>query len=415
MAESEAGRGEAYPSARDLPSVAEMLKQIQGMKVLTRFVARKQRAELVKLEAQVLELTETVDKFYSLLGARHWIFHDDLNAEKVKALTTLDPEAAERAFIEIYRDPEALRFMIRRLNGLPAMRDRMDLIEKARSDYEEGRFYATVLVLITVMDGFVNDVEPARRRGLHAREADDLAAWDSVVGHHMGLTNAHSTFTKSTYKTSSEPLYELRRHGIIHGTLLNYDNVVVATKAWNRLFAVADWARSLEKKNEPPTPEPSWRELFHQISRNEAAKKALAEWRPKTLEAEDPAFAEEEVCKRAQAYLEAWKARNFGVMGSLISPMVAEDTAGQTAGAVRSEFESWDLQDFAIKRAEFEAAAVCEIDVELAVAGQTRNARMRWIREAADGTPAMPNEDGTWFLYLWGPWAMLNRVTDEAV
>jgi hypothetical protein len=28
---------------------------------------------------------------------------------------TLDPEAAERAFIEIYRDPEALRFMIRRL------------------------------------------------------------------------------------------------------------------------------------------------------------------------------------------------------------------------------------------------------------------------------------------------------------
>lgn len=414
MAESEPGRGEAYPSARDLPSVAEMLQQIQGMKLLTRFVARKQRAELVRLEAQVLELTETVDQFYSLLGARHWIFHDDLNTEKVKALTTLDPEAAERAFIEIYRDRDALRFMIRRLNGLPAMRNRMDLIEKARIDYEEDRFYATVLVLITVMDGFVNDLEPARRRGLHTREADDLAAWDSVVGHHMGLTNAHSTFTKSTYKTSSEPLYELERHGIIHGTFLNYDNVVVATKAWNRLFAVADWARSLEKKNEPPKPKPSWRELFHQISRNEAAKKALAEWRPKTLEADDPAFAEEEVCKRAQAYLEAWKARNYGVMASLISPMVAEDTPGKTAGVVRSEFESWDIQDFAIRRAEFEAAAVCEIDVELNVAGERRNARMRWIREAADGPPAMPNEDGTWYLYLWGPWAMLNRAADAA-
>jgi len=409
-----AGGGEAYPSARDLPSVAEMLKQIQGMKLLTRFVARKQRAELVKLEAQVLELTETVDKFYALLGARHWIFHDDLNAEKVKALTTLDPETAERAFIEIYRDPEALRFMIRRLNGLPAMRTRMDLIEKARIDYQEGRFYATVLVLITVMDGFVNDLDPARRRGLHAREADDLAAWDSVVGHHMGLTNAHSTFTKSTYKTSSEPLYELQRHGIIHGTLMNYDNVIVATKAWNRLFAVADWARSLEKKNEPPKPEPSWRELFRQIGRNEAAKKALAEWRPKTLEADDPSFAEEEVCKRAQAYLEAWNAKNYGVMASLISPMVAEDTPGKTAGVVRSEFDSWDLQEFAIKRAEFEAAAVCEIDVELNVAGESRNARMRWIREAADGTPAMPTEDGTWYLYLWGPWAMLNRAADAA-
>jgi hypothetical protein len=415
MAETESRRGEAYPSAHDLPSVAEMLKQIQGMKLLTRFVARKQRAELVELEAKVLELTETVDEFYSLLGSRHWIFHDDLNVEKVKALTTLDPEAAERAFIEIYRDPDALRFMIMRLNGLSAMRSRMDLIDKARIDYQEGRFYATVLVLITVMDGFVNDLEPARRRGLHPREADDLAAWDSVVGHHMGLMNAHSTFTKSTYKTSSEPLYELQRHGIIHGTLLNYDNVVVATKTWNRLFAVADWARSLEKKDKPPKPEPSWRELFHQISRNEAAKKALAEWRPKRVEADDPAFAEEEVCKRAQAYLEAWKARNYGVMASLISPMVAKDTPGKTAGVVRSEFESWDLQDFAIRRADFEAAAACEIDVELAVAGQTRNARMRWIREAADGTPAMPNEDGTWFLYLWGPWAMLNRVTDAAL
>jgi hypothetical protein len=415
MAESEPGRGEAYPSARDLPSVADMLKQIQGMKLLTRFVARKQRAELVKLEAQVLELTEIVDKFYSLLGARHWIFHDDLNAEKVKALTTLDPDAAERAFIEIYRDPEALRYMIRRLSGLPAMRNRMELIEKARIDYQEDRFYATVLVLITVMDGFVNDLEPARRRGLHAREADDLAAWDSVVGHHMGLTNAHSTFTTSTYRTSSEPLYELQRHGIIHGTLLNYDNVVVATKAWNRLFAVADWARSLEKKNEPPKPEPSWRELFHQIGRNEAAKKALAEWRPKRVEADDPAFADEEICKRAYAYLEAWKGRNYGVMASLISPTVAEDTPGKTAGVVRSEFDSWDIQAFAIRRADFEAAAVCEIDVELTVAGQTRNARMRWIREAADGTLAMPNEDGTWFLYLWGAWAMLNRVTDAAV
>ena len=414
MAEGEPGQQAAYSSARDLPSVAEMLKQIQGMKLLTRLVARKQRAELVKLEAQVLELTETVDRFYSLLGARHWIFHDDLNTEEVKALVLLDPEAAERAFIEIYRDPEALRFMIRRLNGLPAMRARMDLIEKARIDYQEGLFYATVLVLITVMDGFVNDLEPARRRGLHAREADDLAAWDSVVGHHMGLTNAHSTFTKSTYKTSSEPLYELQRHGVIHGTLLDYDNVVVATKAWNRLFAVADWARSLEKKNEPSRPEPSWREILHQIGRNEAAKKALAEWRPKTLEADDPAFAAEEVCKRAQAYLHGWKAQNYGVMASLISPMVAEDTPGKTAGLVRSEFESWDLQDFAIRRAEFEAAAVCEIDVDLNVAGESRNAKMRWIREAADGTPAMPNEDGTWYLYLWGPWAMLNRAADAA-
>lgn len=410
MTERAHPRDQGYPSARDLPSVAEMLTQIQGMKLLTRVVARKQRAKLIELEAHVLELTQTVDEFYALLGSRHWIFHDDLNVEKVKALVTHDAEAAERAFIEMYRDPEILRFMIRRLNRLPAMRRRMDLIEKAQIDYEEDRFYATVLVLITVMDGFVNDVQPERRRGLHARDADDLAAWDSVVGHHMGLMNAHQTFTKSTYKTSSEPLSELQRHGIVHGTLLNYDNVVVATKAWNRLFAVADWARSLEKQT--PTPQPSWRELFQQMARNEAAKKALAEWQPRRLEADDSTLGDEDVYKRALAYLEAWKARNYGAMASLISPAVAESPPGKIAGVVRSEFEEWELEGFVIQSADFEAAAVCELEVEFALADGARNARMRWIREAADGTPAMPNEQGTWFLYLWGPWAMLNRALD---
>jgi hypothetical protein len=90
-----------------------------------------------------------------------------------------------------------------------------------------------------------------------------------------------------------------------------------------------------------------------------------------------------------------------------------EGTRNKSAGVVRSEFESWDLKDFRITRAAFEAAAVCEIDVELTLTGETgetRQAQMRWIREAADGTPAMPNEDGTWFLYLWGPWAMFNRA-----
>jgi hypothetical protein len=82
--------GEAgYPSARDLPTVVELLRQIRGMKRLTRFVARRQRAKLLELEAQVGALTATVDNFYSVLGARQWIFHEDLNVERVKVATTL--------------------------------------------------------------------------------------------------------------------------------------------------------------------------------------------------------------------------------------------------------------------------------------------------------------------------------------
>jgi hypothetical protein len=48
-------------------------------------------------------------------------------------------------------------------------------------------------------------------------------------------------------KTSNEEVFELYRNGIVHGVLLNFNNAVVASKAWNRLFAVADWATSREK------------------------------------------------------------------------------------------------------------------------------------------------------------------------
>jgi hypothetical protein len=386
-----------------------MLQQIQGMKLLTRFIARNQRATVIELEKQIEDLTNVVDRFYKLLGPRHWIFHDALNVEKVKALLTLDADEAEQGFIELYRDPEALRFMMMTLRRFPAMQARIDLLDKAAVDYREDRFYACVLVLLTVMDGFVNDLEPAHRRGLHTREADELAAWDSVVGHHMGLMNAHSTFAKGAYKTSTEPLYELQRHGIIHGTLVNYDNVVVATKAWNRLFAVSDWATSLERMKKPAEPEATWREVIQQIGSNAAAKKALEEWQPTTLTADDPNFAEDEVCKRAGAYLDAWKSKNYGAMAFLISRVLAEDTPSQTAGAIRAEFEDWELEDFTLKQADFEAPAVCEIDVDLFVNSELRPARMRWIREGADQLAATPNEEGIWYLYLWGPWAMLNR------
>lgn len=226
-----------------------MLRQLEGMKLLTRFVAREQRAAALEIEKQVLGLCELVDEFYALLGARNWIFHDRLNVEKVRAaMSNRDRDAAESAFIAIYRDPEALRLMIVPLARFDALQIRMPLIERAADDYHAGRFYSTVLVLLTVMDGFVNDLDPQRRRGLHAREADELQAWDTVVGYHLGLAHAHQTFTKSTKKTSDSPIVELHRNGIVHGTLLNYDNKIVATKAWNRLFAVADWAASIEKR-----------------------------------------------------------------------------------------------------------------------------------------------------------------------
>jgi hypothetical protein len=234
----------------DLPTVAEMLEQIRGGKLLTRIIARRVRPDLLKVERDIRELAALVDRFYDLLGSRHWIFHENLNTEKIKGILNLPADQAERALIEIYKDPGTLDFMIRMLIRFSGLRARMRLIESAREDYASGRYYSTVLVLLAAMDGFVNDFE-VMHRGLHTRAEEEMVAWDSIVGHHLGLTNAHRTFTKSFSKTSEEEVHELYRNGIMHGNLVNFNNDIVATKAWNRLFAVADWATSRQKQSKP--------------------------------------------------------------------------------------------------------------------------------------------------------------------
>ena len=400
-----------YESALDLPSVAELLDQIKGMKTLTRFVARARRAEILEAEQVLLALVRSIDRFYELLGARNWIYRDSLHADRVGALLDLPADDAEVGLIALYRDPEWLHFMIIQLHHLDAMRPRADLLARAEADYSAERYYSVTLVLLAVIDGFVSDVQPARRRGLHARDAEELVAWDSVVGHHMGLTNAHKAFTKSTFKTSDEPIHELHRNGIVHGTLVNFDNVVVATKAWNRLFAVADWAASLERRERAPEVRPTWRELAQQIAANERAKQSLAAFRAQVVEADDPAFLEEEACGRARDFLVAWAAKNYGRMTDFISPRTTPQTRGQMAGTLRETFSLHELNDFRVLRADRQAAAACEIDIELTFGTGVEAARMRWIRETKDGLPPIPEVDGEWFLYIWDPWSMIARAT----
>ena len=391
-----------------------MIEQLRGLKVLTRFVKRGERAQVVALEQELERIVAVVDGFYARLGSRHWIFHGSLNFDLVEQIIDKPASDCERALIAQYQDHQALDFQIRQLQRFPQLQSRMALIERAQKDYEEGRFYSTVLVLLPVMDGFVNDLEPENRRGLHTRGSDEMTAWDSVAGHHLGLSNAHHTFTRRFSKTSDEEVHELYRNGILHGTLTNFDNVVVATKAWNRLFAVADWAESREKQARGPEPEPTLRELFQQLRSNAAAKRALDEWQPRVLTKADPDLQTESAFVVANRYLTAWKNKNYGVMAKMLSSLAREETHGKTAGRVRDECSLAELDDFDITKLDFQALAVCEIDVTLTCDGQRRPGRMRWIREDDEGNPAMTNQRGEWRLILWGPIAILNRAKEVA-
>jgi hypothetical protein len=186
--------GGPYGSALDLPSMAKLLAQIKAMKIITRFVLRKKRQSMVDLEREVRNLAAMVDGFYELLGSRNWVFHDELNVAVIERLLGLPADEAERALIDSYKDPQALRFMVRRLGRFPELQVRMELIDRAEADLHEGRYYATVLTLLSVMDGFVNDLERGERRGLHAREAEEMVAWDVSLyaGGGLGPVGGHT-------------------------------------------------------------------------------------------------------------------------------------------------------------------------------------------------------------------------------
>lgn len=379
---------------------------------LVRFlIPRDERPDVKALEEQLNYMGDTVDRFYAVLGAKHWIFHERLSLDSMAELLDSAREAneAERNLIAYYKDPENLQLLIMSLHHFPAMRKRLALVQRAKEDYQARRYYATIHVLLSVMDGFVNEFETVRR-GLHARSAEELDAWDSVVGHHMGLTNAHRTFTKSTGATSEAPVYELQCHGIVHGTLLNYDNDVVATKAWNRLFAVIDWAIATENAQKPPEPRPTWREVFAQLAENTRQQRANAEFAPHTLTPETEGFAEDSAVRTCQEYLDYWKRRNYGGMAGLVMHTMRKTYGSKLPGVVKQEYASHALTDYQIERADHPASAVCEIGVRLTrEPDEVRSAILRWIHEGDDGQLVAASLPGTWRLVSWVPAAFLDQ------
>ncbi|MFE3582670.1 hypothetical protein [Streptomyces vinaceus] len=409
----------SYDSARDLPSFLELERQMKAL----RLFAWPMRARLKAMEREMREIAETVDAFYGLLSDKHWIFHDHLSLTVVREILTEapeDPDQAETMLIGHYNDSERLRLILLGLRNLPAMRRRLPLIEKAVQDYFEGRFYSCVQLLLSVMDGFVNEFETVRR-GLHTRTPEELHAWDSVVGHHRGLQHAHRTFTKGRTATREEPVYELYRNGIVHGSILNYDNIVVATKAWNRLFAVADWARATEKKHQqdaiaPPTLSGLGRQLkdtLGQLVDQAQINRINEQWSPHELLPGNEEFIAHPAYELSERLLTWWVSNNYGSMSDLMSRDLHTKHGKAARSVVRRAYQDFPLTSFEIVAIGHDRPAACTVTTLLAHSdGRTGTAALRWIREDDRAYPSPEPFSGEWRLSNWEPWHLVARGED---
>ncbi|MCU1412439.1 MAG: hypothetical protein JWR04_3146 [Rhodoglobus sp.] len=317
-----------------------------------------------------------------------------------------DPDALEATLIDFYGDPQQLDRLIRQLGVEPNMPERMHLVRLAREDHLAGRYYATTLTLLAVMDGFVNEIERARR-GLSSRDADEINPWNSVVGHHLGLKAAHRSFTKTFKATSTDEITTLHRNGIVHGTLPNFNNAVVASKAWNRLMAVKDWARSLDAASQPPPPPtPSIAESVVKLAATARRTSRLRDWEHRSVAFGSADFSSEPAVIAAHKLFHSWKSRNYGQLASFLREAPKKSEMAKFTGDVRRRFEGVNLDEFRIERVDMLTSSVAVITATLTVDGRQFLNETRWYRED-DARHSVPEfEDG-------GAWRSIHYWPDE--
>ena len=241
-----------------------------------------------------------------------------------------------------------------------------------------------------------------------------MVAWDSVVGHHLGLSHALRTFLKPIKKRIDEPVFEVYRHGIVHGMVVNFDNAIVACKAWTMLFALNDWAVSLEKAARPLEPKPTWKEIGATLARQGRHTRASKEFVGSTHRAGEPDFDQLEVVIAARAFLDAWQHGRWAIVASFMPASFRKHyTEGRAAKFAKDCFERFDLTSFELTECRPDQPSAAGLAASVICNGAEDTIRLRmayWTDDDRVGLP--PDGDGAWRLAVWAPEAFFRKSVE---
>ena len=327
------------------------------------------RIDTDEMEAAVKRMGEIMtfaDRFNDHFSAVGWIAFDDLNlpsAEKAVALADQGLHAEGEAVLREYWTADKIEFQIMRLKRVNAFIPRWKLAQDALSLYNDGRFNACALLVFAVMDGIVQETS-ARFMQINqniSASGTNFEAWDSIAGHSSGLNKVRDVIFQTRRRTNTEPIEVPYRHGIVHGMDVNFDNQMVAAKAWALLFAVGEWTRrAQDEKLEPPPPTPDVspgaqiKETLATHRHSEFLKAAMESFKPRTvwkdgsIPPNGPAtsYADGSPEKALVQFFEWWQKRNFGFMAKAITAIgQATRPEEMRAWFDKQELVAWTLLD----------------------------------------------------------------------
>lgn len=366
---------------KDNPSFAKITDQVKAIEALYNFspllkVFDPEIGEAldsfpeIKNQAKIFEVPDKFNERFSELG---WVAYESMSLEIMKeAIAKYDTEGVKVAeqFLTDSYDADCLKWGVLRLQGNQEFRRRIRLIELAKEDYLAKRYHACIPLLLSLLDGIVNDI--SKHVGFFADSAN-MTVWDSMAAHETGLQVVASLFTKSRNKTSEEALTIPYRHGILHGRELAFDNKLVAAKVWAALFATRDWADALISTKSPDSiEEKGWKEVLSDFADTQRQKKLIESWKPRSNENIDylpyTGKAEELPLKtpeRAVAeFIENWINERYGLLAALLV-YFSDKSEGKKAGLARKDFENHIPLSYKLISIEDRAAAITFVTVEL--------------------------------------------------
>jgi hypothetical protein len=374
----------------DNESVADLLRLVEGVgtieslwkefpllqKAFPQFNDAWEQLAKLKKQSEILLLP---DRFNEIFASSGWIAYESLSVETMKqAIESFEKTGLAEAedYLANSYDAEVLKWGIIRFNGHAEFKKRIRLVELAKDDYLAERYHSCIPLLLSLLDGLVNDV--SRHVGFFAENAD-LTAWDCIAAHETGLQMLATLMTKGRNKTTDESISIPYRHGILHGRELAFDNRLVAAKTWAALFAVRDWAGALAegKKNPVPREEKNWSELLQSLLSNQETKRLLDAWKPRARDAllhlpceslssllpeDSPEYA-------VAAFMENWRQGRFGPLADALSHTY-DISMGKKAGEAKSDFGDLKICSFQIIDVEDTAPALSNVFIKMAFEGE---------------------------------------------
>lgn len=378
----------SHKKISDNPSNKKLKENIDGMKSIiemSSLLGVKPTSETLELlkdienQKQILFLPDEFNKLFSDMG---WFAYESMSADVIeKAITNMNAsgvEAAKSVIIEYY-NKETIRFHIKRMTNVhESFKVRIDLIYKAFQDYEAGRYYSCIPLLLIMCDGIVNDV--TKSKGL-AADATNMEVWDCVAGHSSSLEKAKTIFVKGRNKTTTDVVTLPYRNGILHGRDLNYANKELATKCWNMLFAIRDWTKSYMSEDDRKTEyeekqKDSNKPLIEVINGYFEHKEKMAQeqqyldsWKKRDLtpiidfpeSGKSEEYSGDTPEKAVVKFIEYLQSKNYGYMSKMMNSRNKTDTPAE----LRRTFSRYTIKNFKINEVIDCAPSISEIKITL--------------------------------------------------